>query len=444
MKFLCVEPVTNSGKVCSFVLSGDDYAFQIQQVCSPDSPFVARYFQDTSSQYTYLCFDALKTLGTLGLKFPFLWDVKVMYQLLGYSFHNLMDLGAQVFNAERMQKYQELSSCIKAHLNSYRVVKIDHSKFLHTDLLPANLVESFYRERSAIVLELYKEFVENADNDDVQSFYRSTMYKSVVALHTISQEPVAIDLESISDVTSHYAEAVRRHTKDGEAFLKFNAVGAKTGRLSFKKGTINLYSLPRSLRKCVVAPKHHTIVQFDFKSFQPRLAIFSTGDAEFKKRFKDVDDIYSIFPGDREKNKIGFLAWMFSQKRNEMFEQEALPIYDMRNKLYLQAKNDEKVTNIFGRVLRWRGEEKNVVFQNYITSVEVDAILGLVRLMVTALASKRSRVLFPFHDAVICLIHDDEAHLIEKLKVFMEEYYTVLLGRLPVGVKVGTNFGDLK
>lgn len=440
MKFLCVEPITNSGKVCSFVLSGDDYTFQSQCLNDSDDSSLEKYF---NNQYLHVCFDALKIMRVFDFKFPYLRDVKVLYQLNGYSFHSLIDLGTQVFNEERMVKYQELSERVKAHLNSYRVAKIDHSRFLESTLLPPDLVDDLYRERAAIILDLYREFIENDENVEVMSFYHAVMYENIQALHTISQEPLLIDLDSISEATSHYAEAVRRNTQDGKAFLRFNAVGAKTGRLSFKKGTINLYSLPRSLRQCVVAPRNYSITQFDFKSFQPRLAVFSTGDEDFKNRFRNIDDIYSIFPGDREKNKIGFLAWMFSQKKNEMFEKEALPIYDMRNKLYFQAKRDGKVVNMFGRVLNWRGEEKNVVFQNYITSIEVDVILSKLVEVSKLLEKTNSRVISSFHDALILSISNEEMFLINKIENIMKSvrYFDT---KFPVSILVGNNWSEMK
>jgi hypothetical protein len=279
-----------------------------------------------------------------------------------------------------------------AHLHSYRVAGVKTAGYTEVDLLPQSLIQEMYLERAGIIVELYQKV-------EKQDFYQE-MYSNAKALHAVAKNPLNIDLNLIKDDGSRYANVIRKNTFNGKTPLKFNAVGAKTGRLSFRKGFVNVYTLPKRTRRCIVASENASIVQFDYKSLHPRLAIFSTDNNDFKNKFKDIEDIYSIFPGDRAENKIAFLAWMYSSARNPLFDKEARPIRELKEKLHKEARRTGQVKNEFGRILYFnQADEDKIVFQNYITSLEVDAILTLVRWLVRGLNSRKSRVLFPFHDS---------------------------------------------
>jgi hypothetical protein len=379
-------------------------------------------------------------MNVFNFKFSPLWDVKILYELAGYDFKNLIDLGKIILGEGKLEIFIELSSRINAHLNSYKVSKIDINRYCRTEIIPSDLLERFYRERASIIAQLYHKF----DDKEILDFY-SSIEKTAKSLHVVSKEPVHIDLDVLGEHRGHYVSSINKNIVDGKLYLKFNVVGAKTGRLSFKKGTPNIYGMPKEMRNCIVAPQDYKIVQFDFKSFQPRLAIFSTDDEEFKDKFRGIDDIYSIFPGDRKKNKLLFIAWMFSEMKNDMFGEEASAIQELRKKLYQEVKREGRLINKFGRVLHFGEEKRNVVLQNYITSLEVDAILTLVRCVEPILRARKSRILFPFHDAIVFLVHKEENNLVALIKDFMEKFHQNTLGTtFPVEVREGYNFGEMK
>jgi hypothetical protein len=379
-------------------------------------------------------------MGRFDQKLGFIYDVETLYKLAGYEFRDLIHLGEQVFGEARLYRFRDLSSRIGAHLKSFREVNIDVSKYSEDQLIPAELIEKFYGERASVIFDL---FLEMKDQDAID-FYKKEMFKNLVTLHAISREPLNIDFSAIDGLRAHHVGSVKNHTVDGKLNLKFNPVGAKTGRLGFKRGTVNVYGMQKAVRKCIVAEPDTQIYQFDFKSFQPRLAIFSTDDEKFKDRFRNVDDIYSLFPGERSTIKISFIAWMFSNMKNELFGEEAAPIQDLRNKLFREVEKTGRLINRFGRVLHFKEEKINAVFQNYITSLEVDAILILTRWINKVLQKRKSRVLFPFHDAIVLQVHDEEKEIVENVKNFMQSFHSGNFGtKFPVDVKGGHSLGEL-
>jgi hypothetical protein len=435
MDFVCVEPVINAAGVTAFTSFMEDGTFSIHHITEADSSTTS-YFLN-SEKFEYFCFDVFKTFNTFGDQIPFLWDVKILYELLGHKTETLIALGTEIFSAGRMQKYVGLSTQVKAHLNSYRQAGIDAGAYDTLKLLPQDLIYDLYLERAEIIKDLFLRLTV-----DEKSFYVS-FYKSVEVLRDISKESLNIDLEAIEDDISVQAQAVRRSIRQGKTRVQFNAVGAKTGRLGLRKNSLNIYNMPRHLRKCILPSPGHTLVEVDFKSFQPRLAIALTDNDEFIDRFREVDDIYSVFPGDRSKNKIAFLAWMYAKRKvgHQIFDEHAAPVWELRNALAKRGREQGVLETRWGRRLYFsEGDPKHVIFQNYVTATEVDCILQLTQKLV----GMGIKVLFPYHDAVVCEVANEDLHVIQQIREQSEKLlYDLFSVRFPVGVNTGNNYGNM-
>lgn len=364
-------------------------------------------------------------------------DVKILFDLENQDTDNFTKLANSVLGSERTKKYRDLSAQAEAHFRSYKVAGIDASAYPLKKCMPTFLLGEAQKERQELIKDLFEAAKE-------KEFY-NTLFPVLKALRQISSKPVCIDLQAIADDNSHYSSLLRRKTnQNNELSLYFNPVGAKTGRLSFVRGTVNVYILPKELRKAIIAPPDYQIVQLDFKSFQPRLAIFCTDSSDFKNKFNDIEDIYSVFPGVREENKLSFISWMFSKRKIDLFEKEASPILDLRKKLYSEANRCGKLTTKFGRHIYYNNEEENVVLQNYVTANEVDAILSLLVSVHEMLKETRSRIIFPFHDSLVLYVHKEEMSLVKDIKDKMENGNSHIFGsKFPVSVKTGSNFEDL-
>ena len=347
----------------------------------------------------------------------FIYDVKVLYQLKGYRVKSFLDLCHTSFGHPEIATYHQACQRIKAHIRSYMDCQIQWEDYKANEILPSSLIETLTCEKQALIDRLFQRF----HDEDVMRFYEANFFQKLQCLHRISKN----------------------------LGLKFNYVGSKTGRLSFKNHTFNPYSLPKDQRSQIKARPGYSIYEFDLKSSQPRIAIFSTDNKEFKERFAQADDIYSIFPGDRHSNKLSFLRWMYSSNyaSDEKFGTVASPIKNLRSVIFDDSIRFHGVIhNRFGRPLFFHGEPENIVFQNFISSTEADALYEIVCSMQALLADKQSRILFPFYDAVVCEIHEDEKDLADKLKHCIEEHYLdhVFYCRFPVEVKSGKDFGALR
>ncbi len=407
------------------------------------SPFRSYQFtkQDGSEDVKTLCFDIDKFLRRFGTdKAPI--SVKILCELKGYKVEDFNGCAKEILGAERVTEYVTLFEKMKAHSLSYRIAKINVDHYDSRMLFPDELVKAFYNKKCELIAEIY----EKIRDDDLEKFYFD-FYKTIVDLYIIGRMSVHIDTEELKKFDNGHAVVLQKEMPEGaeEVCLQFNPVGAKTGRLTCKKQTFNIFTLPKDMRSVITARSEYKIVQYDFKAFQPRIAIACTEDEELIKECSEVQDIYSLMPGEREKNKLEFLQWLFAADFHSRFSNRFKSISVLRDQLWEFAKENGRVFNYFERPLYYHGEEKNVLFQNYITSNEADAVFGILHVLRNKLKSTKSRILFPFHDAIVCEIHQSESYLIEEIKTMMQTMYLheKLRFFFPVSVKKGDDFASL-
>jgi hypothetical protein len=386
---------------------------------------------------TLICYDAKGIVDNF--EYFFCYDVKLLYELAYYKFESLEDLYEQVFK-QKPHTYLINKTKLDAYVKSYDIAKIDvrDRRWKFESLVPKHFANVYFREKSAVVYELFKAF----KKESILSHYKSIFYDAWWKLHQLGKNALDVDLKHLDGVQQNVANVV----KDGKVKIQYKATGTKHGRLVCEKGTFNILTLPKNVRTCVTAGGDYVFAQFDFKSFQPRLAVQCSNNESLKQRLAELGDVYSLFSGDRSKNKLNFLKWMFSGTyENERFENEAWPILELRNRIFDQAKTTNVVVNDFGRTLVYTGEERNVIFQHYIASLEADAVLTTFCRLFDFLNGKKSHVSFLLHDALILKIHTSEMHLIKEIKTFIENLFvdSFLRAKFPVDVKTGNNFGEM-
>jgi DNA polymerase I-like protein with 3'-5' exonuclease and polymerase domains len=263
----------------------------------------------------------------------------------------------------------------------------------------------------------------------------------------INLQDIHIDKDKLSQYDNPHVAAINKKLKKNNTLrLNLKPVGSKTGRASFGKGSLHIYSLPKEMRSIITAQDGYKIVQFDYKNFQARIAISLTSDEEFKRRFLLSKDFYSEFGGDREEVKLSFLSWLFSDRYSEAFDQQAQPIRAHKENLYEQFLEAGQIKNVFGRPLFFgENDPKHLIYQNYISSTEADMILELSSIILEKLnKNKEVRLLFPFHDAFVFEIKEDKLNIVSKLEKVISTYHLKTFNTIfPVEIKAGNNFGEM-
>ena len=93
MKILCIEPIIRSEKICSFTVFDSNYKFLYH--CFTDINKISKYLNQDN---VCICYNIFKVLDFFKEKIPFLYDIKILYELQSIKNSNLIDLGREVFN----------------------------------------------------------------------------------------------------------------------------------------------------------------------------------------------------------------------------------------------------------------------------------------------------------------------------------------------------------
>lgn len=381
-----------------------------------DGTIVRKTKKDNIDEKELYGFNLYKLYNFFGQNIPYIKDLQ---SLNGLQL-NKIDSVEELFEKDISEGFERCKQKINAYIKSFTVCKIPTSNFTIEQLVPEQVLEKYYQQKLMCV----KNTIQNKTFDkSVIDFYESKFQ----------------ELKSIVDLSKNNIIINNEKSK-----LSYQIFGSKNSRLSIKKNNFNIFNIPKEKRDCIKAPPGFTLCQIDFKSFQPRLALSIFGDESIKQKLRENDDIYSLFDGDREVNKIELISWMFSNRKNEKFDTSLSFIKKSRAILHEQSKSG-MLLNFFNRPLFFGHEEENVVFQNYICSVEADCIISLIKDTQIELKNSKSYLAFPFHDCLIFCISDDEFEQINHLKWFIEKYlYNSFYVNFPVSIKVGKSFGILK
>jgi hypothetical protein len=389
-----------------------------------------------------LCYDVFKIQDVIEQnRFKFIYDIKLLYKLKNYKTDGLLELAQEILGENKTKKINLLFSKLQAQINSYKNTKINFTFFNVYDAFSKDLINNFYEERANIIVELFNEFKDK----EILEYYEKVFYKFVCYIAEINKNELDVDLNNALKDCEKDISLIKKRVKENKIKININPLGAKDGRMSCGNGFVNLFGLKKEARRVLVAPNDFYFVQIDYKCFQPRIAISQVDDAKFIIKMENIDDIYSIFEGNREENKRNLLVWMFNDKPNEIIEKEVGQIRQFRKEIFEKVRINKKIKNIFDRVLYFNDEEERTVFKNYIDSIEVDILINVFCRIFEYLKENKyeSKILFPFHDSIIFKINKKELDIIKKLCYIMK-YETGIDSIFPVEIKVGKNLFDLK
>ena len=369
------------------------------------------------SAHSYYCFDLYRYYKFFGLNDQqFVWDLQSLYGLKLERAESIEEL----FDKDSDKLFFDLKEKINAQIKSYTFCNISLKQYSLDQIIPESLFNSFFREKINCITRLMQN---NVIPKECLNFYRKNIE----------------EIKSIIKLSNNILFVDKKPTK-----LMFNIFGAKNSRMSLRKSLVNIYNLSKEKRACITPPEGFKLAQFDYKSFQPRLALSLFGDAAIRQQLKDNDDIYSLFEGNREDNKLELISWMFSNRKNQKFDIKLASLKDHRYKLYHEMKNNSILT-VFERPLFFSDEEENVMFQNYICSTEADCIMSLIHHLQSAIKDTDSYLILPFYDCLIYCIKNDDYAIINEIKAHMENYlYKRFEMKFPVSIKVGNDLLNLE
>jgi len=250
------------------------------------------------------------------------------------------------------------------------------------------------------------------------------------------------------------------------AKINYSTKRTLTGRITSKDryNPQNLSKNNEERTKIISKFRNGRVYQFDYTSFEARIALYLSDDDDFIERFYDKDlhsetariifetqDFtheqrniaklvnHSILYGASEATVLKKLEGQEHPVEKMLRVKEFLsPLFKKSKELMHQAEDDGYIINKWGSIIK--PEKSYAGFNNYIQSTASEIVVDKVCEIKELMKMLKSDFLFQVHDSLVFDIHPDEIYIVEKIVKILSFHRGMLFS---IDHKSGPNYRDL-
>jgi len=315
---------------------------------------------------------------------------------------------------------------LKAFMRSFNEAQVSLHENCFFDLVPERFLLEFFYLKSEITAHAF----ENYERPPNHEF----LVKVASLIHEVSTRPISVNKSALRPLLGSTRARNFWKKLDVNSRINYNLFGAKTGRLTTKKGSFPILTLDRGLRK-VLEPTNDWFVELDFNAAELRTLLALSGSEQPEGDIHDWN-IQNIFQGlgTREEAKKRVFSWLYNPSATDGGLGKT---YD-RSTVIKKYFDGCMVKTIFDRTIQAdRHRALNYIIQSTTSDLFLDRAIAVNSL----LKGRRSHVAFFIHDSLVLDVCDQEKDL---LKVLIQEFGSTRLGDYTVNVSAGKNFGDMR
>ena len=289
--------------------------------------------------------------------------------------------------------------------------------------------------KDAIPRSQYKRYIQNVQNDIRKilcSDQREYLEKRIRNQQKLisSLQPAHIDekifARRYADPTTVNKSVLTSFTpmKGVTKKVGYNLTGTSTGRLTISEGP-QILTLKAEMRDILTSRyEGGKIMQFDYVSLEPRVALILSGQDPVKDIYTDLCDKVLDSQHGRQTAKLLTIATLYGmgvRRVKELIGVSKHTAYEVLKKLEIffgvsevKAHLEEEaksgfIKNHFGRNIRVRNDAPHVLYNNYIQSSAMDAALEGFYQIVQGVEREGDKCvpLFLLHDAIIFDCHPE-------------------------------------
>ncbi len=318
---------------------------------------------------------------------------------------------------------KQLRACLKAFKTSH--LSLDENCFY--DVVPEYFLYQYLRAKNNITQHVLETYPKPANYD--------LMYNLVEMVSTISQQPLNINMSSISHLLgSVRGKNFHRSVQTMKRVCHYNPWGTVTGRLSTYPHTFPILTMNREFRRCL-EPQNDWFVELDFNAAELRTLLALQGEKQPKKDIHEFARLnYFSSQLTREEVKAATFAWLYSNKENKDLER----LY--KKKTVVEKYWDGcKIETDYGRIIE--NVDEHHALNYIIQSTTIDMVHEQAYKVYELLKGRKSNIAFLIHDAVyIDLAEEDRYEILNLLDTFKKTRYDMF----KVNVSAGKNLGEMK
>lgn len=206
------------------------------------------------------------------------------------------------------------------------------------------------------------------------------------------------------------------------------------------------------------------IYQFDYTSFEARIALYLSGDEEFIQDYYDKDlhsetaiiifETHDFTPEQREVAKLANMAIMYGaseataikilDKYPDPYEKLRRirvflePIFKKAKEIIEESNQNGYLINKWGSIIK--PEKDYAGFNNYLQSTAAEIVVDKILEIKELIKPYRSQFLFQVHDSLVFDVHPEEVELVQIIAKSMSYNRGMIFS---VNYKSGPNYKDL-
>lgn len=249
--------------------------------------------------------------------------------------------------------------------------------------------------------------------------------------------------------------------------LNFSDKRTITGRIT-SRDVYNIQNLDKSNdeRKNIISRfEGGSILVLDYTSFEPKIALYLSGDKEYIEEYYNEDLHYEtafilygsdeitpeqrkfaksinnpLLYGEGEGSLLRKLSTQFSNPEEQLYKVRNFlrPIINKSEELKIFYKNHGYVVTPWGYIIK--PEKEFAYFNNYMQTYASEIIIDKLFEIKEFLKSHKTQFLFQVHDSLVFDLHPAEKFLIEKLLDILSHHNNMIFGVSP---SIGPNYKEL-
>ena len=324
-------------------------------------------------------------------------------------------------------QWEDVSEKMRAFLRSFVEAKVDLNENCFFELVP----ERFLLEYCELKNKITKHVLEVHEKPQNYDFLLGLVQLS----KKIKYQKLNLDLSGLNGgLSSFKTRQWKKKLASIKPYVVYNIFGTKTGRLTTKKDSFPILTLPKEHRKAI-KPSNDWLVELDFNAAELRTLLALSGKEQ------PTEDIHewnakNVYKGSvtRTEAKQRIFAWLYNPESKDYLSNRA---YD-RNIVLQKYWDGEQVQTRYNRIIP---ADKHHALNYIIQSTTSDLFLRRAVAVNKLLKDKKSKIIFCIHDSlVIDFSNEDREFLLDVIKEFSETE----LGVFKANIQAGKNFGEMK
>ena len=353
---------------------------------------------------------------------PSLSDREVEYANLYCGGSSLEDVVPTAY----ADRWELIQNKLKAYFRSFNEAKVDLNENCFFDLVP----ERFLLEFCEIKNKITETVLQNYEKPEDYEF----MLNLTKVVESMKSKKLNID---VSNIKTRLFEFKARQWKDkvvkGSPYISYDIYGTKTGRMTTKKNSFPILTLPKEYRS-VIKPTNDWFVELDFNAAELRTLLSLAGREQPEGDIHNWN-IENIFKESmsREKAKKSIFAWLY----NPSMKHPAEKVYN-RTSVLDKHWDGDKIQTIYGREIE---ADKHHALNYVIQSTTSDLFLRRMIDVHEMLKNKKSHIAFCVHDSLVIDLDNEEKDMIPEIKKIFSD---TELGNFKVNLSAGKDYGTMK